>query len=107
MYIDLVKAVEGVQRVAHMALVRVQTKDRRRGVATLRRGGETQDQPHNRHVPTIMKGMTVHVEGLRWHDPISVVGAPSRSECYGVVAPPRSSGRGIRNAAHCTPSTAF
>jgi hypothetical protein len=37
---------------------------------------------------------------LRWHDPISVVGAPSRSECYGVVAPPRSWGRGIRNAAH-------
>ena len=51
--------------------------------------------------------MTLHVEGLRWHDPISVVGAPSRSECYGVVAPPRSWGRGIRNAAHCTPSIAF
>ena len=33
-------------------------KERRRGVATLRRGGETQDQPHNRPVPTIMKGMT-------------------------------------------------
>ena len=30
--------------------------------------------------------MTLHIEGLRWHDPISVVGAPSRSECYGVVA---------------------
>ena len=75
---DFLKAVEGVQRVAH-----------------------------NRHVPTIMKGMTLHVEGLRWHDPISVVGARSRSECYGVVAPPRSWGRGIRNAAHCTPSTAF
>ena len=44
--------------------------------------------------------MTLQVEGLRWHDPISVVGAPSRSECYGVVAPPRSWGRGIRNAAH-------
>ena len=58
--------------------------------------------------------MTLHVEGLRWHDPISVVGAPSRSECYGVVAPPRNWGRGIRgtrasarHAAHCTPSTAF
>ncbi len=51
--------------------------------------------------------MTLQVEGLRWHDPISVVGAPSRSECYGVVAPPRSWGRGIRNATHCTPSTAF
>ena len=66
-----------------------------------------QDQPHNRHVPTDMNDMTIQVEGLRWHDPISVVGAPSRSECYGVVAPPRSWGRGIRNAAHCTPSTAF
>ena len=54
-----------------------------------------------------MKGMTLQVEGLRWHDPISVVGAPSRSECYGVVAPPRIWGRGIRNAAHCTPPTAF
>ena len=51
-------------------------------------------------MPTTMWGMILHVEGLRWHDPISVVGAPSRSECYGVVAPPRSWGRGIRNAAH-------
>ena len=57
--------------------------------------------------------MTLQVEGLRWHDPdhasrgAPVVGAPSRSECYGVVAPPRSWGRGTRNAAHCTPSTAF
>ena len=81
--------------------------DRRRGVAELLRGGETPDQPHNRHVPTTIWGMTLHVEGLRWHDPISVVGAPSRSECYGVVAPthaiarvPRIWGRGIRNAAH-------
>ena len=52
----------------------------------LLRGGETQGQPHNRHVPTTMRGMILHVEGLRWHDPISVVGGPSRSECYGVVA---------------------
>ena len=51
--------------------------------------------------------MILHVEGLRWHDPISVVGAPSHSYGYGVVAPPGSWGRGIRNAAHCTPSTAF
>jgi len=62
--------------------------------------------------------MTLHVEGLRWHDPdhafarCPVVGAPSHSECYGVIAPPRSWGRGIpgtralaRHAAHCTPST--
>jgi hypothetical protein len=81
--------------------------ERRRVVATLRRGGETPDQPHNRHVPTTMWGMTLHVEGLGWHDPISVVGAPNRSECYGVVAPPRSWGRTIPNAAHCTSSTAF
>jgi len=78
-------------------------------------------------VPTIMHGMTLHVDGLRWHNPdhaacgAPVVGAPSRSECYGVVAPthtvarvPRSWGRGIpgtraiaRVAAHCTPSTTF
>ncbi len=68
--------------------------------------------------------MTLHVEGLRWHDPDHANArcpAPSRSECYGVVAPdprfarvPRSWGRGIRGtralarqAAHCTPSTAF
>ena len=40
-----------------------------------------------------MNDMTLQVEGLRWHDPdhascgAPVVGAPSRSECYGVVAP--------------------
>ena len=73
----------------------------------LRRGGETQDQPHNRHVPTTMWGMRVRVEGLGWHDPISVVGAPIRSYGYGVVAPPRIWGRGIPNAAHCTSSIAF
>ena len=60
-----------------------------------------------------MWGMSVRVEGLGWHDPdhaprgAPVVGAPSRSYCYGVVAPPRSWGRGIPNAAHCTSSTAF
>ena len=32
--------------------------------------------------------------GLRWHSPISVVGAPSRSDGYGVVAPPRIWSRG-------------
>ena len=89
---------------AHGACAR-SGKERRRGVATLRRGGETQDQPHNRPVPTTMYGMTLHVEGLRWHGPISVVGAPSLSYGYGVVAPPRVWGRGIRNAAHCTHST--
>ena len=40
-----------------------------------------------------MNGMTLHAEGLRWHDPdhaargAPVVGALSRSECYGVVVP--------------------
>jgi hypothetical protein len=58
-------------------------------------------------VPTTMWGMSERVEGLGWHDPISFVGAPSRSECYGVVAPPRSWGRGTPNVAHCTPSTAL
>ena len=49
-----------------------------------------------RPVPTDMNDMTLQVEGLRWHGPdhaargAPVVGAPSRSECYGVVAPPRS-----------------
>ena len=58
-------------------------------------------------MPSTINDIDLHVDGLRWHDRISVVRAPSRSECYGVVAPPRSWGRGIRNAAHCTPSTAF
>jgi hypothetical protein len=66
-----------------------------------------QDQPHNRPVPATIWGMTLHVEGLRWHGPISVVGDPSHSYGYGVVAPPRSWDRGIRNATHCTPPTAF
>ena len=53
------------------------------------------------------------VEGVQRHDPdhaargAPVVGAPSHSYGYGVVAPPRIWGHGIRNAAHCTPSTAF
>ena len=53
--------------------------------------------------------------GLRWHGPTHalrarvppVVGAPSRSEGYGVVAPPRIWSRGIPNAARCTSSAAF
>ena len=57
--------------------------------------------------PTNRSGMTLHVEGLGWHGPIPVVGAPNRSYDYGVVAPPRAWGRGIPNAAHCTSSTAF
>ena len=73
-----------------------------------------------RVVPTTRNGVTLHVEGLRWHDPdhasrgASVVGDPSHSYGYGVVAPPRIWGRGIpgtralaRVAAHCTSSTAF
>ena len=40
-------------------------KNERRGVVVpLRRRGETQDQPRNRHVPTNMNDMTLHVEGL-------------------------------------------
>ena len=39
--------------------------------------------------------MTLHVEGLGWHGPIPVVGAPNRSYDYGVVAPPRAWDRGI------------
>ena len=81
MFSGVQKAVEGVQRVAlealtHGACAR-SDKERRRGVAKLLRGGETPDQPHNRHVPTDMNGMILQVEGLRWHDPISVVGAAS------------------------------
>ena len=60
-------------------------------------------------------GLIGRVRGLRWHGPdprptgagAPVVGAPSRSEGYGVLAPPRIWSRGIRNAAHCTSSIAF
>jgi hypothetical protein len=58
-------------------------------------------------VPTTMNDMTIQVEGLGWHGSIPVVGAPSHSECYGVVAPPRAWGRGLPNATRCTSSTAF
>ena len=43
-------------------------------------------------MPTNMNDMTLHVEGLRWHDPghvshgAPVVGAPSHNYGYGVVA---------------------
>ena len=47
------------------------------------------DQPRNRHVPNTMTDMSLVVCGLRWHGLISVVGAPSRSDGYGVVAPSR------------------
>ena len=47
------------------------------------------DQPRNRHVPNTKRDNILRVCGLRWHGPISVVGAPIRSDGYGVVAPPR------------------
>src|SRR5687768_10068701 len=43
-----------------------------------------------------------HIRGLRWHGPISVVGAPRRSYGYAFVAPPRIWGRGTRNAGRPT-----
>ncbi len=76
------------------------------------------DQPRNRHVPNTMADMILRVCGLGWHGPISVVGAPSRSDGYGVVAPRPALcagalwGRGMpgtraiaRVAAHCTSTT--
>ncbi len=45
------------------------------------------DQPRSRHVPNTMTDISVQLNGLRWHGPISVVGAPIRSDGYGVVAP--------------------
>ena len=73
------------------------------------------DQPRNRPAPNTMNDIILQSCGLRWHgpDPRSawvppVVGAPSRSEGYGVLAPPRiwrGTRRrwvGIRNAAHQT-----
>ena len=62
-------------------------------------------------MPTTMSDISLRVEGLGWHGPdhasrgAPVVGAPSRSYDYGVVAPPRAWDRGVPNAAHCTPST--
>ena len=57
--------------------------------------------------PTTMTDRTLEVCGLGWHGTISVVGAPSGSYGWRVVAPPRIWRRGIPNAAHCTSSTAF
>ncbi len=102
-------------------------KERRRVVAELRRGGETQDQPRNHPVPNGIVAMNLRVRGLRWHGPdhasrgAPVVGAPNRSDGYGLVAPthavarvPRIWGRGIpgtravaRVATRCTSSSAF
>ena len=101
-------AMSGLPRKAKRP--RVPTVDRRRPVATLQRGGETPDQPHNRPVPTTICGISLHVDGLPWHDPdhasrgAPVVGAPSHSYGYGLVALTRAL---ARVAAHCTPSTAF
>jgi hypothetical protein len=92
--------LKGGGRVAHMAVVRVQRRNDDEA-ATVRRGGETQDQPRNRHVPTNMRDMTIQIEGLGWHDPdhaprgAPVVGSASHSYGYGVVFPPRIWGRGI------------
>ena len=47
------------------------------------------DQPRNRLVPNTMCDMSLGVRGLQWHGLISVVGAPNRSDGYGVVAPSR------------------
>ena len=46
-------------------------------------------------MPKAMYDRILHLDGLRWHDPISVVGVPSHSYGYGVVAPPRNWDRGI------------
>ena len=87
----------------------------------------TAAEGRGRPVPSTIYDITLHVDGLWWHDPdhasrgAPVVGAPNRSYSYGVVAlthaiarVPRIWGRGIpgtralaRVAAHCTPSTAF
>ena len=80
----------------------------------------TAAEGRGRPVPTTMNDMTLQAKGLRWHDPdhaargAPVVGAPSHSYGYGVVAPPRVWDRGIpgtralaRVAAHCTSSIAF
>jgi len=96
------------------------------GRSTAGRAG-TAAKGRGRSVPTGMDDMTLHVEGLRWHGPdhasrgAPVVGAPSHSYGYGVVAPtdaiarePRSWDCGIpgtrtmaRVAAHRTPSAAL
>ncbi len=47
------------------------------------------DQPRNRHVPNTKRDNILHVCGLRWHGPISVVGAPRRAYGHAFVAPPR------------------
>ena len=57
------------------------------------------DQPHSHHVPNTMCGIDLHVSGLRWHGPTSVVGTPFHGYGHAFVVPPRIWGRGIRNGA--------
>jgi len=45
------------------------------------------DQPRNRHVPNTKRDRTLQADGLGWHGPISVVGAPRRSDGYAFEAP--------------------
>ncbi len=44
-------------------------------------------QPHNRHVPNTKRDNILQADGLGWHGPISVVGAPRRSYGYAFEAP--------------------
>ena len=61
------------------------------GGPTRRDDGSTTQPPCAQH----RDEMDRRVSGLGWHGPISVVGAPSRSDGYGVVATPRIWSRGI------------
>ena len=70
------------------------------------------DQWRNHPAPATVLDVILPGSGLGWHGPISVVGAPSRSDGYAVVAPPRIWSRGIpgtraeaRVAARCTSTT--
>ena len=65
--------------------------------------GSTAQPPCAQHQDEMIK----HVYGLRWHGPISDVGAPLGSDGYAFEAQPRIWGRGIPNAARGTSSTAF
>ncbi len=67
------------------------TSRSRAGTAAEGRGPRKRDAvwARNPPAPNSMNDMILQVCGLRWHGPISVVGAPIRSDGYGVVATPR------------------
>jgi len=94
-----------VQRPARRGLARLrQGKTTRRS----RRYGEEDGRRMSPRPPCARNHIgrnTLRDHGLRRHGLASVVGSPRRSLGYAFGDPPRTRGRGARNAGHCTSTT--